>query len=308
MAAQIRRRWPQMRVVHLPTYEHIEDELPDTDILVGFSLRPHQFALARKLRWIHATAAGVGQLMFPELRSSGVTLTNARGIHTIPMAEHILGFLIALARHFSLALRQQLKRHWAQQEIWDQPLRPRELHGQVLLFIGFGAIGRETARRVRPLGIHIWAVTRSGKADPSLADRIFPASRLEEALPQADFVVLAAPETPETHHLLDARRLALLKPTAFLINVARGTLVDEAALAAALGQRSFAGAALDVTEEEPLPPESPLWSLENVFITPHISAVSEYLWDRQTELLLENLDRWFSGRELVNLVDLKRGY
>jgi len=308
VAAQVRRRWPEMNVVHLPTYDHIEDELPDTDIFVGFSLRPHQFALARKLKWIHATAAGVGQLMFPELRSSGITLTNARGIHTIPMAEHILGFLIALARHFPLALRQQLKRHWAQQEIWDQPVRPRELHGQVLLFLGFGAIGRETARLIRPLGMKIWAVTRSGQADPSIADRVFPASRLDEALPQADFVVLAAPETPETHHLLDDRRLALLKPTAFLINVARGTLVDEAALAAALQQRSFAGAALDVTEEEPLPPESPLWSLENVFITPHISAVSEYLWDRQTELLLENLDRWFSCRELVNLVDLKRGY
>ena len=308
VAAQIRRRWPEMRVVHLPTYDHIEDELPDADIFVGFSLRPHQFALARKLKWIHATAAGVGQLMFPELRSSGIVVTNARGIHTIPMAEHVLGFLIALARHFPMALREQLRGHWAQQEILDQPLRPRELHGQVLLLIGFGAIGREVARRVRPLGMKIWAVTRSGQADSSLADGVFPASRLDEALPQADFVVLAAPETPETLHLLNARRLALLKPTAFLINVARGTLVDEAALADALRQRSFAGAALDVTEEEPLPPESPLWGLENVFITPHISAVSEYLWDRQTDLLLENLDRWFAGRELVNLVDLKRGY
>jgi len=154
----------------------------------------------------------------------------------------------------------------------------------------------------------IWTVTRTGQADPSLADRAFPASHLDEALPQADFVVLAAPETPETHHLLNARRLALLKPTSFLINVARGTLIDEPALVAALQRRSFAGAALDVAENEPLPPDSPLWSLDNVFITPHISAVSEYLWDRQTELLLDNLDRWFSGRELLNQVDLTRGY
>ena len=308
VAAQIRRRWPEMNVVHLPTYDHIEDELPDTDILVGFSLRPNQFSLARKLKWIHATAAGVGQLMFPALRSSGVIVTNARGIHSIPMAEHILGMLIALARHFPAALRYQLQRHWAQQEIWDLPLRPRELHGQVLLLIGFGAIGREIARRVRSLGMKIWTVTRTGQADPSLADRAFSASHLDEALSQADFVVLAAPETPETHHLLDARRLALLKPTSFLINVARGTLIDEPALVAALQRRSFAGAALDVAEDEPLPPDSPLWSLDNVFITPHISAVSEFLWDRQTELLLENLDRWFSGRELLNQVDLTRGY
>ena len=308
VAVHIRRRWPEMNVVHLPTYDHIEDELPDTGIFVGFSLRPNQFSLARKLKWIHATAAGVGQLMFPALRNSGVVLTNARGIHSIPMAEHILGMLIALARHFPAALRYQLKRHWAQQEIWDLPLRPRELHSQILLLVGFGAIGRELARRVRPLGMKIWTVTRTGQADPSLADRAFPASHLDEALPQADFVVLAAPETPETHHLLNARRLALLKPTAFLINVARGTLIDEPALVAALQRRSFAGAALDVAENEPLPPDSPLWSLDNVFITPHISAVSEYLWDRQTDLLLENLDRWFSARELLNQVDLTRGY
>ena len=297
-----------MNVVHLPTYDHMNDELPGTDIFVGFHLRPEQFALAHKLKWIHATAAGVGHLMFPALRNSGVILTNARGIHTIPMAEHTLGMLIALARHFPAALRYQLQRHWAQQEIWDFPLRPRELHGQVLLLVGFGAVGRELARRVRPLGIKIWTVTRSGHAEPALADRALPASRLDEVLPQADFVVLAAPETPETHHLFDARRLALLKPTAFLINVARGTLVDETAFVAALRRHSFAGAALDVTEREPLPPDSPLWSLDNVFITPHISAVSEHLWDRQTDLLLDNLDRWFSGRELVNQVDLARGY
>jgi phosphoglycerate dehydrogenase-like enzyme len=174
--------------------------------------------------------------------------------------------------------------------------------------VGFGAIGREVAKRVRPLGMNIWAVTRSGRADEALTDRALPAARLDEVLHEADYVVLAAPETPETHHMISAKQLAAMKPTAFLINVARGSLVDEAAMIDALQRRAIAGAALDVADREPLPPESPLWTLENVFITPHVSSVSEFLWDRQTGLLLDNLERWFSGRELRNRVDLQRGY
>ncbi len=308
MAEQVRRRWPKMNVVHLPTYDRLDDEVADMDIFVGFSLRPEQFVRARKLKWIHSTAAGVSQLMYPELRASRVIVTNISGVHAIPLAEHILGTLVALARNLPAAVRYQQERRWAQQEIWDSPLRPRELAGQVLLVVGFGAIGREVARRIRPLGMKIWAVTRSGKADTKLADRVLPASRLDDALRGADFVVLAAPETPETRHLIGARQLVTMKPTAFLLNVARGSLVDEAALTAALERHAIAGAALDVTQHEPLPPESPLWGLDNVFITPHISAVSEHLWERQTALLLENLERWFRGRKLLNRVDLKRGY
>jgi phosphoglycerate dehydrogenase-like enzyme len=308
MAVQVRQRWPEMKVMHLPGYDHLEEEIREADIFVGWSLRPDQFRHARKLKWLHSTAAGVAQLSYPELRTSQVVVTNARGVHAIPMTEHILGMLIALARRFPSAARYQIQRHWAQQEIWDEPVRPRELHGQVLLIIGFGAIGQELAKRVKPLGMRIWAVTRSGQGDSRLADRILPASRLEELLSEADYVVLAAPETPETHHLIGSEQLGAMKSTAFLINVARGSLVDEEALVAALKRRAIAGAALDVTAQEPLPPGSPLWTLENVIITPHISAVSELLWERQTELLLENLERWFSDQELLNLVDLQRGY
>ncbi len=308
VAVHVRRHFPEMRVVHLPTYEHLDEEIVDSDIFVGFSLRPQQFLSARRLKYIHCTAAGVGQLMYPELRSSGVALTNASGVHTIPMAEHLLGMILVLARRFASSFRYQSERRWAQQEIWDEQLRPRELMGQTLLVVGYGAIGREVARRVRPLGMRIWGVTRLGTGDPECADRILPFAQLDEALPEADYVILAAPETPETLRMFDARRLALLKPTAFLLNVARGTLVDETALIDSLRRRAIAGAALDVTEEEPLPPESPLWTLDNCFLTPHISAASEFLWDRQTELLLDNLGRWFAGKELRNRVDLKRGY
>ena len=308
MPERIHARWPEMRVVHLPRYDHILDELPDTNIFVGFSLRPEQFLLARKLKWLHSTAAGVGQLMYPELRKSGIEVTNASGVHRIPMAEHILGTLVALARRFPDCVRYQQQTHWAQQELWNAPVRPRELRGQILLFIGFGAIGREVAKIIRPLGMRVWAVTRSGRAEEGLAEQVFPASKLDEALPQADFVVLAAPETPETRKTMGAREFALMKPSAYFLNVSRGALVDEPALISALEQRKIAGAALDVAAQAPLPPENPLWKLDNAFITPHMSAVSEHLWERQTDLLMENLERWFSGEELLNRVDLNRGY
>jgi phosphoglycerate dehydrogenase-like enzyme len=184
----------------------------------------------------------------------------------------------------------------------------RELKGQVLLIVGFGSIGRELARRIQPLGMRVWGVTRSGAGDTQLAERILPVTELANALPQADFVLLAAPETPESRRMIGEPELARMKPSAYLINVARGTIIDEPALIEALRRRAIAGAALDVTEKEPLPPESPLWKLDNVFITPHVSAASENLWERQAELLLENLERWFSGRELLNQVDLERGY
>ncbi|HKV29195.1 MAG TPA: D-2-hydroxyacid dehydrogenase [Candidatus Acidoferrales bacterium] len=308
VAARIRQRWPAMNVLHLPNYEHVTDELPDADILVGYSLRAQQFAHAKKLKWIHATAAGVGQLMYPELRQSGVLLTNASGIHAVPMSEHILGMIIAMARRFPDAMCYQSQSRWAQQEIWDAKPRPLELSGRLLLIVGFGSTGRELARRIQPLGMRIWGVTRSGRGDAQLAERILPVTQLANALPHADFIVLAAPETVETRQMIGANEFALMKPEAYLINVARGTLVDEAALAAALRARTIAGAAIDVATEEPLLPQNPLWNLDNIFITPHVSAVSERLWARQADLLMENLERWFDGRELINRVDLQRGY
>lgn len=308
MASRIRARWPDMNVVHLPDYDHLDRELAGADIFAGFTLRPEQFALAKKLKWIHSTAAAVTQLMYPELRQSGIEVTNASGIHSVPMAEHILGTLISLARRFPDCFRYQQESKWAPQEWWDSPVRPRELHGQTILLIGFGAIGRAVARVVKPLGMRVWAVTRSGSGDAKLAEKIFPAAKLDEVLPEADFVVVAAPETPETLQMFRAAQFALMKSSAYFINVARGALIDEAALVAALEKNTIAGAALDVTSEEPLPPESPLWRTANLQITPHISAISDRLWDRQTELVLENLDRWFGGRELVNRVDLVRGY
>jgi phosphoglycerate dehydrogenase-like enzyme len=308
MAEVIRRRWPEMRVVHLPDYTRLAEELPDADIFVGYSLRPEQLKVAHKLKWIHSTAAGVAQLMYPELRESGVLLTNPSGVFSVPMAEHTMGMMLALARNFPDSVRHQDRSHWGQQEITDQPQRLTELNGKLLLIVGFGSIGHELARRAKAFDMRVWGVSRSGKGDGTLAEKIVPASELRDVLPHADYVVIAAPETTETRGLIGAPELARMKPGARVVNVSRGTLLDEPELIVALQQGRLSGAALDVTETEPLPTESPLWRAPRVFITPHTSAMSDRLWDRQTAVLMDLLGRWFDGREMYNEVDFEKGY
>jgi phosphoglycerate dehydrogenase-like enzyme len=308
LADALRSRWPAMRVVHLPDYDRLPQELPDTDIFVGYSLRANQLLGAKKLKWIHSTAAGVAQLMYPELRDSGILVTNPSGIFSVPMAEHTMGLLIALARNFPDCVRHQDQSRWGQQELWDQPQHLNELNGQIVLIVGYGSIGRELARRVKAFDMRVWGVSLSGKGDASLAEKIVPISQLPEVLPHADYVVVAAPETSETRHLIGAPELARLKPSACLINVARGSLLDQSALLAALQQKKMAGAALDVTDPEPLHAADPLWKAPNLLITPHTSAISDRLWPRQTALMLDLLERWFAGRDLFNQVDLRRGY
>jgi D-2-hydroxyacid dehydrogenase (NADP+) len=308
MAETIRRRWPEMRVVHLPDYDRLAEELPDADIFVGSSLRPEQFLSARKLKWIHSTAAGVSQLMYPELRNSGILLTNPSGIFSAPMAEHTMGLMIALARNFPDSVRYQDRAQWGQQEISSQPHPLTELNGRLLLIVGFGSIGRELARRARAFDMRVWGVTRSGNGDASHVEKIVAVARLESALPEADYIVLAAPETPETQQLIGAAQIAKMKRGARLINIGRGSLLDETALVRALETGALSGAALDVTTTEPLPAGSPLWKAPHLFLTPHTSGVSDRLWQKETALLMELLERWFDGRELFNRVDFTRGY
>ncbi len=308
MAEAIGRRWPEMRVVHLTDYDQLPEELPDTDIFVGYSLRAKQLKDAKKLKWLHSTAAGVAQLMYPELRDSGILVTNPSGVFSVPMAEHTMGLLLALARNFPDSVRQQDRANWSQHELWDKPQHLAEVNGQVLLIVGYGSIGRELAKRAKAFEMRVWGVTRSGEGDGEHVERIFPASKLHEALPEADYVVIAAPETAETKHLIGAAELAKMRRGARLINVGRGSLLDEEALIRALESGTLGGAAIDVAQTEPLPGDSPLWKAPNLFITPHTSALSDRLWKRQTSLLVELLERWFDGRDMSNRVDLKRGY
>jgi phosphoglycerate dehydrogenase-like enzyme len=160
--------------------------------------------------------------MFPELRGSGIVVTNASGVHAPPMSEHVAGMILAMSRDFPGAMRYQMRRQWAQQEIWDGPARPHEISGRVALIVGFGAVGRAIGERLSALGMRVWAVTRSGVVNSTIAERAFAAAQLDAAMPEADYVVLAAPETSETHRLIGAKQIGLMKPSAFLINVARG--------------------------------------------------------------------------------------
>jgi D-2-hydroxyacid dehydrogenase (NADP+) len=307
MAEAIRKRWPEMRVVHLPNYDHLPQELPDTDIFVGYSLRAGQLKNTKKLKWIHSTATGVAQLMYPQLRDSGIMVTSPSGIFSVPMAEHTMGLLLALARNFPDAVRGQDRARWAQQEIWDRQ-HLTEVNGQVLLIVGYGSIGREVAKRAKAFDMHVWGITRSGAGERAYVEKIFAAAQLHEALEAADYVLICAPETAETKHLIGAAEISRMKRGARLINVGRGSLLDEAALVQALESGALGGAALDVAQTEPLPAGSPLWKAPNLFITPHTSGVSDRLWDRQTTILIELLERWFDGRELFNRVDFARGY
>src|SRR3981189_1117312 len=204
MAEAIRRRWPEMRVLHLPNYDRLPKELPDTDIFVGYSLRAEQLKDAKKLKWIHSTAAGVAQLTYPELRESGILVTNPRGVFSVPMAEHTLGLMVAMARNFPDSVRFQDKSTWGQQTLWDMPQQLTELNGKTLLIVGFGSIGEDLAKRAKAFAMRVWGVTRSGKGDESLAEKIVPVSELKEVLPEADYVVIATPETAETKHLIGA--------------------------------------------------------------------------------------------------------
>lgn len=308
LAETIRRRWPEMRVVHLPDYERFPEELPDTDLFIGSSLRPEQFRCTKKLKWIHSTAAGVSQLTYPELRNSGVLLTNPSGIFSASMAEHTMGLMVALARNFPDCVRYQDRAQWGQQEISSFPHPLSELNGQLLLIVGFGSIGRELARRARGFDMRVWGVTRSGKGDATQVEKIVGVAQLDSVLPEADYVVLAAPETPETNQLIGAGQIAKMKRGARLLNVGRGSLLDETALVRALETGALSGAALDVTATEPLPGDSPLWKAPNLFLTPHTSGVSDRLWPKETALLMDLLERWFDGRELFNVVDFHRGY
>ena len=308
LAEALRERYPGLNVVHLPGYSRLGEEITDADIFLGFSLRPEQFAGAKKLQWIHSTAAAVDQFMRDDIRNSPVVITNSRGVMTPPMAEHTLGMILALARRFPSSMQYQMKKQWAQTEIWNEDPQPMMVHGRTLLIVGYGAIGQLLAVPATALGMRIIGVKRDPTKGAEHADEIFTTDRLLDALPQADFVVLATPVTPETEGAFGREQFAAMKETAFFLNVGRGTLVDTPALIKALEQKQIAGAALDVAEKEPLPPEHPLWSAPNLLITPHLSAASDQLWLRQKDLLFENMDRWFSGQPLINVVDKERGY
>jgi phosphoglycerate dehydrogenase-like enzyme len=308
-AENLRAEFPQIDVVHLTSYDGVEEQLRDTEIAITWSLRPEQFKTALKLRWIHSPAAAVHQLIFPELIASDVLLTNARGVHGPVVAEHVIALVFALAKGLPVAARLQQKHVWGQETMWRGRLRPREVAGATLGLVGLGSIGLAVAKHASSLGMRVIAVREHPeRPQPELVEQIFHLHQFDVLLSKSDFVVLAVPLTAETRGLMNAARLAKMKADACLINVGRGPLIDEGALAGALREHKIAGAALDVFEKEPLPADSPLWDLENVLITPHTAGLTEKLWERHYQLFSENLRRYLAQQPLLAVVDKQRGY
>jgi phosphoglycerate dehydrogenase-like enzyme len=305
---RLRGEFPQLEVVNLPNYDRVTEEIADADIAISWSLRGEQIKAAKKLRWVHSTAAAVHQLMTPELGASDIVVTNARDVHGPVVAEHAIALAFALAKRLPQAVKHQQQKHWAQHDLWNAQPRPRELSGATMTIVGMGGIGRPLAKLAKSVGMRVVGVREHPESGSEEADVICGFGELNHALHEADFVVLAVPVTAKTHHLMNAQRLAQLRPDAYLINVGRGVLIDENALVQALRAKSFAGAALDVTIEEPLPPDSPLWHMENVFITPHIAGLTERMWERHYVHYKQNLRRYLAGRPLLWVVDKQRGY
>ena len=305
---RLRRDFPQLEVVQLPDYKRFTDEIADADMAIAWSIRGDQLNAAKKLRWIHSTAAAVHALMSPELLASEVIVTNARAVHGPTVAEHAMALVFAMAKRLPKAAKYQAQRHWAQQEICETAPRPRDLRESTLVIVGFGSIGTALAKLARGVGMRVIAVREHPAKGSVHADVTYGFNELNRALAEGDFVVLATPVTPKTRQLMNADRLAHLKSDAYLINVGRGVLIDENALLHALHAREFAGAALDVTSEEPLPSHSPLWTMDNIFITPHTAGYAEKMWERHYVNYTENLRRFLAGESLLWIVDKHAGY
>jgi phosphoglycerate dehydrogenase-like enzyme len=260
------------------------------------------WARAANLRWVAASNVGINQLLFPALVESDVVLTNARGAADGPIAETVVGFVVAMAKGFRRIFDDQRAHVWGQKEL-------ERLAGRRVLVVGPGPIGRAIARALRDgLGMRAEAVGRSARPGDDVFETIRGADDLHAALGAADYVIDAMPLTPQTRHLFDAEAFAAMKPTARFVNVGRGATVDQTALVDALADGRIAGAALDVFEEEPLPDGSPLWDMEQVIVCPHMSGDVEG-WEADfAAVFYDNVERWLRGEPLRNVVDKRMGF
>jgi len=306
---KLRAYFPQFEITHRDTYDKLEDYVTDAEVLFTLSLRPDQFQVAKKLKWVHCPAAAVHQFSFPEFVNSDVILTNGRDVHGPVVAEHVMALVYALAKNFHLCARYQQRREWGQEPVWYANPHPRLIAGATLGLVGLGSIGRRVAKHASDLGM--WVIATRGNPEKGTSEgvaQVFPASQLDQLLAQSDYVVLAAPVTANTENLIGAKQLHLMKPDACIINVGRGQLVDQSALAHALRENRIGGAALDVFDKEPLPPGSPFWEMQNVLITPHTAGLAGQLWEREYDLFSENLRRYVDHRPLLALVNKQQGY
>jgi phosphoglycerate dehydrogenase-like enzyme len=262
---------------------------------------PGAWPAADRLRWLHIASAGVDPVLFPGLRDSDVVLTNSRGVFDGAIAEYVLGVILAFAKDFTRSRELQWRKQWQHRE-------SERISGRRVLVVGTGPIGRSIARLLRVAGMDVAGAGRRAREDDPDFGTVHASAELVRHLPEADYVVAVAPLTEQTKGMFDAAAFAAMKPGARFVNVGRGELVVTQDLVDALRDGSLGGAALDVFETEPLPPESPLWTLSNVMISPHMSG--DFIGWRNTlvEVFADNFRRWRAGEPLRNVVDKRLGY
>ena len=302
---ELRSEFPGVEFQPAATEEEQRFHIQDADIFLGVPSR-EVFLAAEKLRWLHCPGTGVDRLMeIPEIADSDVVLTNARGPHTNPMADHAFGMILTFAHHMRELWDDQRARRW---DLHKYNERMIELDGATMGILGLGGIGRAVARRALGFGMDVFGVDADVTEPPVGVNEVWPPDRLDDLLKISDWFVVAVPYTAETDGIIDGRRIGLMKPGSYMIVLSRGGIVDEDAVVEALGTGQLAGVGLDVTAVEPLPQDSPLWEHENVIISPHVSALTPEMWEGRRQLFKENLRRFLANEPFLYVVDKKAGY
>lgn len=297
---------PGTQFVRVDSDGNLDGEAVEAEVYLNwFNLKSASLdkvlAAAPALLWQHTPSAGVNHILTPTFLKRDIVLTNGAGVHAIPIAEFVLTFMLYHAKQL-----QKLQGLQAEQR-WGRGLEMQELMDKTVLIIGAGTSGTAIAERARAFKMRVWGSRRKPQPLPGF-ERIVGAQEWQALLPEADYVVIATPLTPETKHMVNAAVLRSMRSSAYLINIARGAVVDEAALLTALSEGQIAGAGIDTFATEPLPPDSPFWSLPNIFVTPHCSGSSPLAQQRSITLFLDNLQRYQAGMCLRNVVDKLAGY
>jgi D-2-hydroxyacid dehydrogenase (NADP+) len=284
-------------------HAELDSLLREAEVIYGLRLPDNILERAPHLKWVQTSSAGVDTLVGTKLWQSDVILTTTSGIHVIPMREHVLGMMLMFVRHAPVYFGNK------QDRVWKQHI-PDQLCGKTLGVVGLGRIGEAIARAAKAFDMRVVATRRhvAKHGTSSAVDMLYPADKLLEMLRESDFVVATVALTEKTRKLIGERELRAMKPTAYIINIARGSVIDEAALTKALKEKWIAGAGLDVFEKEPLPQNSELWTLPNVIITPHVAGLMPDYNARAMEVFCENLRRYLTGQPLINVIDRAKGY
>ncbi len=298
--------YPDITFEFCETPDKLLEAIADADVYMGWMNR-EVFLAAKKLKWVQSPSSGVNAyLAIPEFAASDVLLTSASGTHGACLAEHTFAMILAFTRHIKDFVLHQKAHTWAARELRGKMV---ELTGSTMGIIGFGAVGRAIAKRAAAFDMTIMAVDRFPRDQPEYVASLTGLDGLDALLSASDYVVVTVPYTEQTHGMIGAAEIAKIKPSAILIGISRGGIIDEAALAAALREGRLAAAGLDVFNQEPLPADSDLWDIENLLITPHVAGGTQYEGDRILEIFRENLGRFLRGEfPLRNQVDKQRGF